>query len=293
MMFEFYLPNGEKSHDVQKFVEEYGKKYYKKNKDTVAENKVDILLRAKTLCEEDNNENIFFILAWKIGGLDLRKTNDEEENPQKTIFYNNNKKWIWHKKNPQGTNFGSSIEPLDELISQVSKMSVEQQVNKWDKVSFASNPKVASRILKKLAELNTKQMGSVYLLTLLYFLTKGRWPIYDRFAYKAMVAIRDGKKPNEDTFGYEQKLPAKKGKNDNSFPRRLSQIVFEAKESFNDNQYREYVEFIIEFQKGLPQKLKYTSSRDLDRALWFYGHLFNKKKNKQKKHNKAKRDRVF
>lgn len=100
-----------------------------------------------------------------------------------------------------------------------------------------------------------KGIGPVYAITLLYFISKGKWPIYDRFAKMALSAICDpkGKKPG-DVVEYKE-LPQK------AFSDIISQDMEE---------YKGQIEAVFGMEE-------YQKSRDIDRALWAYGHLFKQK----------------
>lgn len=56
---------------------------------------------------------------------------------------------------------------------------------------------------QKLLDLNVqcgvKQFGTVYIITLIYFLSKGKYPIYDKFAHKAIMAIDSNRNPMDIT----------------------------------------------------------------------------------------------
>lgn len=53
------------------------------------------------------------------------------------------------------------------------------------------------KVLCELRDLNITGLGTVYLITLLYFISRGKYPIYDRFAWMAIQAICGDKKPGE------------------------------------------------------------------------------------------------
>ena len=90
-----------------------------------------------------------------------------------------------------------------------------------------------------------KNFGSVYIINLIYFLSKGKFPIYDKFAHKAAKALFMEKQPNEVYVGSAPE------KND------IKNVV---------NLYNEYL--------WLLEKLfhNYSIDRITDRALWVYGH---------------------
>lgn len=92
----------------------------------------------------------------------------------------------------------------------------------------------------------------MYIITLLYFISHGQYPIYDRFAWKAIQAICDDKKPGDVINALE--LPAK---NTRAF----------------DTVFDTYMIPYIEKLKSV-FGATYQESRDVDRALWVYGHKF-------------------
>lgn len=98
-----------------------------------------------------------------------------------------------------------------------------------------------------------KRFGIVKLLALLYFFTQRHWPIYDQFVHKAVNAIISDTKPDEH-INYT---------------------------SFND--FGEYRKKYVEKNKEIFGRQ--DIGRDIDRALWVYGHFFNKNNNCNKTTN--------
>lgn len=97
-------------------------------------------------------------------------------------------------------------------------------------------------------------IGSVYAVTLKYFVTKGECPIYDQFAKVALDAICDGVKPGGNVNYHE--LPGKES------PEKVLEKVDEYK--------RQIVKTLnIEYND-------YKNERKYDQALWAYGHLYNR-----------------
>lgn len=96
-------------------------------------------------------------------------------------------------------------------------------------------------------------IGTVILITLLSFFTKMNYPIYDRFACVALSAILKDKKPWSEE---EYKEISQKYKQD-------------FKAVLGDEHYLSYI-------KNLQTVFgnTYKTNRDIDRALWAYGHLF-------------------
>lgn len=108
------------------------------------------------------------------------------------------------------------------------------------------------KVLCELRDLNITGLGTVYLITLLYFISRGKYPIYDRFAWMAIQAICGDKKPGEAVAVTE--LP---WKNSHAFER-----VFDT--------------YMVPFMEQLESVFGTACQecRDVDRALWVYGHAF-------------------
>lgn len=99
---------------------------------------------------------------------------------------------------------------------------------------------------------NIRGIGTVYLITLLFFLSHGRYPIYDRFAMAALLAHERNLQPN-NMHVVVNSMP---GKWDASFA------------TVCENEYQEYINRLEDLQ------FDYRHDRRLDRALWIYGHAF-------------------
>lgn len=108
-----------------------------------------------------------------------------------------------------------------------------------------------------------RNFGSIYIINLIYFLSKGRYPIYDKFAHKALKALYMGKNPCEIFVG---DAPGK----------------YEANKVVN--MYQEYLWFLDKVFPGEKRTIGLTEneskesflSRKIDRALWVYGHATKK-----------------
>lgn len=131
-----------------------------------------------------------------------------------------------------------------------------------DDVARCINPKaeMPEQLLDDL--LKIKGLGSVYAITVLYFLSGGKYPIYDRFAHTGADAILN---QNHTEFGkrivYKGISNSKSGK-----------TVFQS--------YKEkYADKFAEIKKIFGENV---SDRDIDRALWAYGHLFYAESKKEK-----------
>lgn len=118
----------------------------------------------------------------------------------------------------------------------------------------------AKEVLAELKGLDIHGLGPVYSVTLLYFLSRGRYPIYDQFAKRGLMAIDEGVAPRKKTLNPSELPNVDKDK--------IGDAILG-----DGTSYREYAGRIHEIEKEIEGcGLK---NRDLDRALWTYGHLFN------------------
>lgn len=255
--------------NLDEFVACYNDIYFDMNKGEAAEKYFDDLLYNKT---SYSKEEIYYILAWKIGGINTKETNYNKEkiaDPKTDFRYYTKKGWDGNSK---GKSYGRCIE-IEKILNLASELSKKKTEWLNNNIQFASNPESASDLLSKLADSGATGMGAVYYLTLLYFLTGSKWPIYDIQAYKAMLAIQQGVKPFSNTVSLDisiKNLPSK----GNNYSQRLSAIV----EKGASNRYRQFVIFLEKYEQMLSNEYRYTTSRDFDRALWVYGHYFKIKK---------------
>ena len=100
-------------------------------------------------------------------------------------------------------------------------------------------------------------LGSVYLINLLFFLSHGKCPIYDRFAMASLRAYEEGLSPVE----YKGKPPVKVPNLPDKNSKRFETIC-------ENGAYAEYIEKLDALG------VDYKEDRRLDRALWVYGHAF-------------------
>lgn len=120
-------------------------------------------------------------------------------------------------------------------------------------------------------------IGPVFAITLLYFASKGKWPIYDQFAGRGLLAVQQGMRP----------MPGKAA---------LGALKGDLLAQFNASRKSWFEDYAKNFASCLAQGIEgvgaakpegenaellrylaenYAKSRDVDRALWAYGHLFS------------------
>lgn len=165
-----------------------------------------------------------------------------------------------------------------------NKIDQKQSLCKKDIVYIAGEDKKKKqqKFLEKLTIASLKGIGSVYLITFMYFITQGEMRIYDIFAMMALDAIYPSNVQDELSFGSLNSLSIGANVKPRDLPQK-DQLGF--KNLFSDNKrynktYQIYIkklnQFVEDYNKELPegQKVTYEKCRDIDRALWVYGHFF-------------------
>lgn len=172
------------------------------------------------------------------------------------------------------------IEEKDIIQTRYRKISVAEVAEKIGTIRGPLTIDEAKNILKNLCEIDG--IGMVYAITLLYFITNGQYPIYDKFAHIALLAILSENTDSEKEYGgivpikdsiYQKKINMGKTKKkfldiDGIFEQYLKEYVYPINNIFGCN-YGEFIEA--------------NSNRDIDRALWSYGHLFNENEENKKR----------
>ncbi len=232
-MGKYYMPDGSVT-SKEKFIEFYNYCYYLNNSKNT-EDYIDNLLNKGIKTQEE----AFRILAWKFGKIDHKKSNylQKFEYEKNTSFIK--KKLITEYGKNVGDKEGSDIERLLEKMIELSQKYTGSNI---------------AEIVEELQNININNIGTVYLITMLYFITKGEYPIYDRFAQMALIGIKEDKKIGEPIKC--PKLPEKD---------KLNQILDE------NGSY-------LQYKKNLEELGYSKDDRALDRALWVYGHLFEEAK---------------
>ena len=190
-------------------------------------------------------KDVFYILAWKIGGIDHKSC--DKNHP---IVLREG--WSYDGSSMAGVHRGKNINNIGELASFVA-----ERINTWqnEKKSINWSKEDALRIINEIdtckREKNVTQIGSVYIITLLFFITQGEFPVYDQEAMKALLAIKGGKMPGSKVDQFNDML-------DISSPNFW-------------NRYQDYINLLEKFFGT-----DYKTERKIDQALWVYGHLFKR-----------------
>ena len=236
---EMYAIDGTKI-TMQEFITMYGNSYYTDQPKYVSratqssrftENEIDRLLSDGIKKPID----VVHILAWKLGKIKHKESDS-------TFVYA--KDW----KNAEQYNVFRYKKVFD--IKKISEY-IETYICELE-AEAKNNPQ---KVLCELRDLNVDGIGTVYLITLLYFISRGEYPIYDRFAMMSVQAILNNQKPGDIVIVKE--LPEKSSSKFNR--------VFEEK-----------INPFIENLKTIFGEM-YKENRDIDRALWVYGHCFRNK----------------
>ncbi len=235
MSFTFFDRNGNPSEfTTEAFISSYEKYYFLHDENDsdfipgvsvnscVSENKIERILSEGISRREDVNT----ILAWKIGGIDHKKS-------KKEIIL----KADWkNKANVRERYFKCKSNDLDCFCAEIVDIAKNYQ-------SGATPDNTIKQIAESTKKYNIP-LGPVYILTILYFITKKEYPIFDRFAYTAVKAIYAGVKPKD--IWYEN--PSSKSAEN------VIKVI---------NEYKWFLKQVFGFSQ-IP--------RNIDRALWVYGH---------------------
>ena len=178
------------------------------------------------------------VVAWKIGKI----KQEESQQNQKFVYASDWKSC--ESENP--IRYGYILD-LKSFYDKLAK-----SIERLEELSV-SDPQ---RCLNELAPIAPKGIGTVVLITMLWFLSKGQRPIYDRFVMTALYAITNDFNPYKfETRNPLPSIPQKKSKSFGSI--------------FSKGFYHEYISLLESTE------LDYKNERNVDRALWVYGHLFN------------------
>ena len=273
---KFYNENG-KEICKKDFICKYSKTYYICQKKIVTgfrqssrfiEDEIEKILTNGISASNGISTDIVRILAWKIGKIKHKESQESRkfeyakgwENSETSMKIKIYKNYICINDLVnciQGlvNCFQDNIDNLEALLKEPSKDTF------------------FSKAFSSLKEINCPGIGTVYLITLLYFISKGCIPIYDRFASMALEAILNDVKPLENKKAAVSVkyicLPSKTVKDISEISKMFMEYRSNLMKVFGDK-YEEYTKsFYSSDRKKWVQK-----TRDIDRALWVYGHRF-------------------
>jgi hypothetical protein len=173
------------------------------------------------------------VVAWKAGRLSDRVIDVEKEK----IILNG---------------YGKPID-ISELIRYINRIDDEKNrlnlspAKTGTILAYIEQFSECYKVLSKVCAPVPRYMGAVYIINLLFFLSKGNFPIYDKFAHMSLKALSLGVPP---CYTYIGATP------DKGDIKRVKSM------------YLDYVN-LIDSLIGLEI---YGRDRKWDRALWAYGH---------------------
>lgn len=266
---KFFMPSGKKDISAEEFVKYYSEDYFLDNKNQVH---IPYLRRSSRDIEKEitailkdgikEKRDVARILAWKIGKIKHRKSLDEGQ-----FRYSDD--WM---------NVESCAEQLDGAVRLYSKNIKNFPIGRIasylleNRDSLESRAKGASseaqEVLDMLKDEDFDRIGTVYMITLLYFISRGKYPIYDRFAMLALSAIDSEKSPKPgEKVCVDVKFKELPSKESSRFATIMDNEISIYKEKFNEV-FGVYKESIT------PNLTEIELKRKFDQALWVYGHLF-------------------
>lgn len=233
----------------KKFVEKYSDEYFKRNSKNIED-----YIERKNL---KNGTIDLYVVAWKAGRL--KASSEGEIFSYKDLDLNDFKyKDTDGYKNGYGRKVDKALlEYLKDLKSEDFKEEVAKETNAFEKGEFEEKVncfhKVYDDFLKAMPAVYIKNgeekklpnFGSVYIINLIYFATKGIMPIYDQFAHRAVKALYADISPDKIYVG---PAPDKE---------ETDKVVA---------LYREYM-WLLDKVFG-----EISIKRETDQALWAYGH---------------------
>ncbi len=189
------------------------------------ESQVCALLKQTTQLSKDD---LILAVAWKIGAIDHHGS----EAAQKIKYLYN---WDTALRDRYRRDFSEGISYLSAKMP-----TILQQINQGD-------PQYLFDLHSTL-----DGFGPVYVLAILFFMTHGKYPIYDQFAHIAVEAIHRSLPPG-------------------------SYIPYRPLQEWSD--YQHFMNLLRPIGGACPREVgdsRMFISRPVDRALWVYGHFFTK-----------------
>ncbi len=214
---EFYNPKGEEIASKEEFIKLYSNIYYVLvgNKNANIESDIEFIY-----CKgiKANEKDFIRFLKWKVG----------DKNKSSAIIT---------------TDRGRRID-----VDRIKQLAREL---KYSELKFEGTLSIedVKKIYNFIVDPGIANVGSVYTLALISMITKGQFPIYDRFADVGLEAVSKGYKIRSE-IEYKE-MPDKTSAN--SVMKRYKEYMDRLNDKFGD---------------------RWKESRDVDRALWTYGHMF-------------------
>ena len=189
----------------------------------------------------ETKQDVARLLAWKIGKIDHKKS--EKSSSEEKVVFEYTDGWTNVEQrvcdNESSVKLRSKEEdfPIGKIASYI--------LNDPDNLKQLAKENDTRSFFETFSKQPFKGLGTVYIFTLLYFLSGDERPIYDQFAHRAAKALVLDKNPKDVFVGY----PPSKTETDKAL-----------------GMYDEYCCLL---------SLLFGDScidRNQDRALWVYGH---------------------
>lgn len=243
---DYFAPFGGKEQFIAKFSAAYycdseevvigaaGKRVAKNSR--LVENQMDTILAEGIKGKRD----VIRILAWKIGKIKHPDVVDEN----RFVYHSD---WLEAEEHPEKIKRYGKPFQIDGFAQDIADniKCLEEKEPQW--------------VLNWLNDKAPRGIGTVYMLTLLYFISRGQCPIYDKFAKMAIDAIQGG----AAVLDNHQKKP---------------EICYRELPSRSDDEFETIYKDRIEGYKCDIDRIfgyeNYKEDRNIDRALWVYGHYF-------------------
>ena len=200
----------------------------------VEDNVCGLLSKTPPLSKDD----LVLAMAWKIGGL---IDHGSSEVAQKIVYLQDWPTMLSSTGRFRTSDFSTSIPYLARNMAAIARTSRGNPQYLLDLPDRRHGGFVPARL---------EGFGLVYRLTVLFFITQGMYPIYDRFAHVAAEAICGDLPPG-------------------------SHVPYKAIQGWAE--YRHYMKLLEQIRKASSTESADSSMfipRPLDRALWVYGHFF-------------------
>lgn len=234
-----YYPNGKTIQSIEEFIEFYSNCYYLYNNREVEDVIVNIVEKGI------NSElELFKVLAWVFTKIDMDKSKSER------FIYKNG----FNEEDMQ-----LQIPRKSEIINKSDLVEICDIIKKHSE--NCNSDKKAQNFLDKLKTTTDgkgwgKHFGSVYMISLLYFVSNGKYPIVNSSSYMALEAIH-----SKIPYGERKYFPGLVGRKDTKFG-----------EIITKGNYAKYIDRLKDFSKIVEK----PDLRSIDQALWTYGKLFKK-----------------
>lgn len=234
-----YDKDGKIIQNIDEFLEIYNEQYYSTNNKDV-EDKIKEILENGMQSKED----LFRVLAWVYIRINMKKS---EKNA--FVYYEGmDEESLWLRLYSKNDIMDKS--DINDLYKEIEKH-----------IGNCDNDEKAQNFLIKIRDYTSKKdwgkyFYSVYMITLLCFVSKGKYPIVNSSSYMALEAIY-----RPINFGERKYYPGLPSRDTTNFEKIITQ-----------GKYAKYRERLENFSKLAGE----TDLREVDQALWVYGKLFKK-----------------